>query len=528
MGGSTDINYPRQPTYGESLRESLGAQIDLAPQLFTAAKSEQYGEPAWAQLKTDVLRDTVLGAERFVPAAGQEEAYAAGPIPETRLATEAEMGVQTGPGPFSRDWSLEGEAPAESLVVAPPEGWDWVGGSREASDGMLQRTGEPPPMQMITEEGEAWRQYAESSGEPEVFASWRDAVRAQDPATIEQITQLGGDPGMSDNELAAFHYENFGKSQGIPAPPVFGETVQGKGLLSLMSGEGKRSYGTGGVIQGDPIFDPKTGLPQIDEFGEVITQTRPETEERRAGYSAGRIATEADVAAGAAKRVGDQMGDEFMGLAQYGSDVAEQAARRQRAADIRDVQQYGRMASEAIKAADPLSAQLIGTMGEQAQAELAAGGDLTTRERERATQDARMGWEARGRVRDPGAVVSELENLETARRAREAQRRGFATQTMQASRAMTADPFMAILGRPSGASQQIATGAVGGAGYGLGAVPSQYSPESGLSYALGQSTNLANLQAAQASADATRTAGMWAGLGALGGGLGGGLIARGG
>ena len=494
MGGGTDINYPQQPSYGESMRESLGAQIDLAPQLYQAEASQQYGRPAYAQLESDILRDTLLGAERFVPAAGQEEAYAAGLRPETRLASEDEL---------ISDLFDVGET---------AEGWEWVGGSREASDGMLQRTGAPPPMQMVTEEGEAWRQYAQGSGEPEVYAGWRDAIRAGDPATLEQITSLGGDPNMSDNQLAAFHYENFGKSQGIPAPPVFGENVQGKGLINLLSGEGTRAYGTGGVIQGDPIFDPETGMPQIDEFGQVITQTRPETEERRAGFT-----------------TDPETGKEvFGGLAQYGSDVAEQSARRQRAADIADVQQYGRMASEAIKAADPLSAQLIGTMGEQAQAELAAGGDLTTRERERAIQDARMGWEARGRVRDPGAVVSELENLETARRAREAQRRGFATQTMQASRAMTADPFMAILGRPSGASQQIATGAVGGAGYGLGAGPSQYSPESGLSYALGQSTNLANLQAAQASADATRTAGMWSGLGALGGGLGGGLLSRGG
>ena len=488
MGGSTDINYPQQPSYGESMRESLGAQIELAPQLYQAEASQQYGRPAYAQLESDILRDTLLGAERFVPATGQEAAYAAGLQPETRKATESELiGDLFGTGQSA-------------------EGWEWVGGSREAGDGMLQRTGPPAPMQLITEEDEAWRQYAQSSGQPEVLTSWRDGLRAQDPSVIEQITQLGGDPGMSDNELAAFHYENWGKSQGMPAPPVFGENVRGKGLINLLSGEGIGTYGTGGVLQGDPIFDPETGMPQIDEFGEVITQTRPETEERRAGYSPE---------------------GEFMGLAQYGSDVAEQSVRRQRAADIRDVQQYGRMASEAIKAADPLSDQLLGTMGQQAQEELAAGGDLTARERERAIQDARMGWEARGRVRDPGAVVSELENLETARRAREAQRRGFATQTMQASRAMTADPFMAILGRPSGASQQIATGAVGGAQYGLGAGPQQYSPESGLSYALGQSTNLANLEAARASADATRTAGMWSGLGALGGGLGGGLLSRG-
>ena len=212
-----------------------------------------------------------------------------------------------------------------------------------------------------------------------------------------------------------------------------------------------------------------------------------------------------------------------MGLAQYGSDIAEQSARRQRGADIYDVQKYGQMASEAIKAADPLSAGLLGTMGVQATEGLAAGQDLTQREREGAIKDARTAWEARGRLRDPGAVVSELENLESARRAREAQRRAFATQTMQASRAMTADPFMAILGRPSGASQQIATQGLGGAQYGLSSGPQLYNPEAGLSYMLGQQTNQANLQAAQAGA----RGGLMGGLLGAGGSILGGMASGG-
>jgi len=98
---------------------------------------------------------------------------------------------------------------------------------------------------------------------------------------------------------------------------------------------------------------------------------------------------------------------------------------------------------------------------------------------------------------------------------------------MGASQAMTADPFMAILGRPSGASQQIAQTGLGQAQYGLTAAPGvTVSPEAGLTYMLGQQQNLANLSAAQAAADATRTAGMWSGIGSAVGGLGGGMIAK--
>ena len=110
--------------------------------------------------------------------------------------------------------------------------------------------------------------------------------------------------------------------------------------------------------------------------------------------------------------------------------------------------------------------------------------------------------------------------------ARRGEGRALTQAAMGASRAMTADPFMAILGRPSGASQQIAQGGLGAEGYGLTAGPQQYSPESGLSYMLGQQQNTANLLAAQAAASATKQAGMYAGIGSAIGGLGQGLIPR--
>jgi len=74
---------------------------------------------------------------------------------------------------------------------------------------------------------------------------------------------------------------------------------------------------------------------------------------------------------------------------------------------------------------------------------------------------------------------------------------------MGQSRAMSADPFMAILGRPSGAGQQIAQGTFGGAQYGRTAGPGVvFNPEAGLSYMLGQQGQQAGYAAAQTGARA--------------------------
>ena len=480
MGG-TDINYPAQQPYGESMREALQAQIDLAKPLYEAEASREYGRPAYAQLETDILRDALLGQERFVPtsagaAGGTGELLGGNTLtnylatmdqaPETRQATQEE--------------TLQALFGADGWA---PEGWEWVDG--DFGSGRLQRVGI----------GQATQGLPGGATTGNLF---QDAGLSAIGGALYQPTQVsegGGQGGVAQ-----------------------GNIQRGGGLLDLLGGTGRQDYGTGAITQ------------------EFVT----------------REATEDDVSAGTARYVGQEIQDgrvrdgqmigetrdvlqsqtrrpgyspegEFMGLAQYGSDIAEQAARRQRSADIADVQRLGGIASQAIREADPLSAGLLGTMGEQATEGLAAGQDLTQRERERAIKDARTAWEARGRLRDPGAVVSELENLESARRAREAQRRAFATQTMQASRAMTADPFMAILGRPSGASQQIATQGLGGAQYGLSSGPQLYNPEAGLSYMLGQQTNQANLQAAQAGA----RGGLMGGLLGAGGSILGGMASGG-
>ena len=492
MGG-TDYNYPQQPSYGESMRESLQAQVDLAPQLYQAEASQQYGRPAYAQLETDILRNTLLGQERFAPGQGGDVYQSPATQPATTTVTRTEPSDVT---------FADGTPFPESLL------------SKEVTYEVPNQQGQPAVHQTLA------GGYLASNPDQRAAIEQSYADVQSGKTTPQQLMMQFGVPqemaaraaDMTPDEFAQMHYDYYGKEAGL-AFPTQGAMERGGGLLELLGGAGRQEFGTGRVGQefltreateedvaaGTARFVGQEIQEGRIRDGQMIGETRDimETSDRRAGFSEG--------------------GD-FMGLAQYGSDIAEQAARRQRAADIGDVQKFGAIASQAIRESDPLSSGLLTTMGEQAEEGLAARGDLTEREREGAIQSARRAWEARGRVRDPMAVVSELENLESAQRAREAQRRAFATQTMQASRAMTADPFMAILGRPSGASQQIASAGLGGAQYGLSAGPGVvFNPEAGLSYQLGQSTNLANINAARTQAAGMKQGAIIGGLAGLGG-----------
>jgi len=59
MGKSVDSPPPRD--LGKEYRDTLEAQIDLAPELFAAESNPDYGRGAEAQLDLSVLRDTIMG-----------------------------------------------------------------------------------------------------------------------------------------------------------------------------------------------------------------------------------------------------------------------------------------------------------------------------------------------------------------------------------------------------------------------------------------------------------------------------------
>tara|TARA_B100001013_G_C24612645_1_gene443839 strand:- start:1472 stop:1963 length:492 start_codon:yes stop_codon:yes gene_type:complete len=79
-----------------------------------------------------------------------------------------------------------------------------------------------------------------------------------------------------------------------------------------------------------------------------------------------------------------------------------------------------------------------------------------------------------------------------------------------------ADPFQAILGRPSGAGAAMGQQMFGSAGYGLESQPQYLNPESGLSYISQAAANEASMWGAGQAADAARGAGTKSMIGSLG------------
>ena len=453
MGKGTDINYPEQPSYGESMRDAMQAQIDLGEDLYEA--EAQY-RPRYAQLETDILGRTLLG-----PRGGQE---------------------------FQQRGLLD-------IMGAPAQQY---------------ATGDVAPMR--PDRNDPMAQFEQGYGGQQA-----------------PLQRMRGGYGGGQQRGGMRQRGMNGMSGKFGQPVGGGRTMQGTGrVLGAGQDQRIRRGSDSGFMDAEQGANPMSDYNRLTRAVALGPQAAREAEARLNAYRE-PVAEIGDTGMMGQTRDTGMTGEldpftgrpEFGGMAQYGADIAEYGAGRQRAADIRDVGKYGAQATRALREADPLSnmmlgrmagiagqemggaAQgryrgLLGEMGGQAREDLAAGDDLTARGRRQAIQESRRASEARGRQFDPLAAVNELEALESARTARRLERRGFAGQMMQseaarrgeargygqqvlgASRAMAADPFMAILGRPSGAGQQIAQQGMGQAQYGLSAGPGVvFNPEAG-------------------------------------------------
>lgn len=199
----------------------------------------------------------------------------------------------------------------------------------------------------------------------------------------------------------------------------------------------------------------------------------------------------------------------------------------------------------------PSSKGLNQQMLAQAQEGMQAGGRLTSREMRTASQGARMATSARGRGRDFSGVLAELNFGEQASRARQADRqnfagqvmntqmglmdraisnkqindqsyqtglaqdRGYAVQRVGVEQATSADPFQAILGRPSGVSNQAGQATYGNAYAGVNASPQLYNPAQGAEFTANQQAQVNQYDIAHMNAETSRKNGNKAFAGAV-------------
>ena len=190
----------------------------------------------------------------------------------------------------------------------------------------------------------------------------------------------------------------------------------------------------------------------------------------------------------------------------------------QRGGDISAIEKYGGRARAAIDAANPEQAALLAELNQQAQEGLEAGGQLSAWQRREIQQSARSGQAARGMGYGVGdAAIESLAQLQGAS-ARQQQRQGFAQSMVGINKATAADPFMAILGRPSSLNPMMSGGVIGQAGgYNPGAM---FSPESQYAGDIYNQNYQGELAARTASARNAASI-MGAGMGMFGSVLGG-------
>ena len=192
----------------------------------------------------------------------------------------------------------------------------------------------------------------------------------------------------------------------------------------------------------------------------------------------------------------------------------------QRGSDIAAIEKYGGRAREALDAANPEQAALLQELNQQALSDLRLGGQLNAGEQRQLSQAARGAQAARGfgyGIND-AAIESwaQLQGGEQKRR----QRQGFAQSMVGMNKATAADPFMAILGRPSSMNPMMAGGVVGQAGgFNPGAMFSPESQYAGDIY----NQNWQGELAARTATASNRASMIGAGLGAVGSVFGGAL-----
>ena len=558
---SPDINYPAQPSYGESMAEALKAQAEFLKgtgdfadvgSLESLLPLEESIRKKTAQTDTDILRQTLLGGESKSVSGTYDD--------QGRLV----VGQRDVPGEVTTKKMPARIETKKNIGVHP------------SAQGAYTIT--------VTHPG---------TGEFLYTTTMASAHKSQWIDPIDKFKETPQGKGY-----AGANYEVSTGSPSATQEPVFAEDADGN-IITDPSKAG----------QTETIPSSRLGDGMIDILGDTRDMTRHET----------RTATQEDVDAGLADEVGDsfvqstqtedQAGfreGEFKGLSTMAEDIQRGSLSRQREADLQDVSRlsglYGdimsdykpgtssamsgakdlivaqkenllrdvgisdpaQIASQKVQA-DPLRQQLM------TDAKAALGQRLTDREERQIAEAARARSTMMGRTFDQSGAIAEAEARVLEDNQRRMQNRGFAQsvlgqeagiQTADDQRRMGGeqfnvgtkmdaerlreslrmqgllgyldaasrisqienqdqlDPFQAILGRGGGTALQQGQSVFGQAGYGLDSQPQYLRPESGLGFIQNQATNAANMYSAQQSRAGSERSGIFSGIGsAAGGGL---------
>jgi hypothetical protein len=129
----------------------------------------------------------------------------------------------------------------------------------------------------------------------------------------------------------------------------------------------------------------------------------------------------------------------------------------QRNADISAIEQLGPRATAAYRNANPEQAALLNMMNDQVAGDMAMGGKLSAVDARRASEGVRAAQAVRGFGAGPKDALEEALALQLEGDALKQRRFANAQDMVRMNQSTTVDPFMAILGKPSGAQNYMGT-----------------------------------------------------------------------
>lgn len=497
MGSSPDINYPAQPSYGESMAEALKAQAEFLKgtgdfasvgSLESLLPLEESIRKKTAQTDTDILRQTLLGTETKTKVVRDPKTGKFG-IPDGQL-------VSSSTGPSAGRYQMinlgnksypDGTSEPQLEILDTKTGGVVDHKQMLIDDGLMKPFSEAfPTFESFSSQGDG--KYLEQVGEAKVRQEYEAAKK--DNGLTPTAEALASKDGSIIMAIASDRFDPSkmgGLSQGFMSS-------QFQKLNNATPTEVEQTFNFNDPNTGKPLEDGRTitvreGDGMVDLLGDTRFVQEFET----------KTATAEDVAQGLAEEVGDQFvapSDDtrkagfddkgnFQGLSVLAEDIQRGNLSRQREADLQDVsrlsglyqgimEDYKPGTASAMQGAKDLIEEQkdnllkdvgisdpaqVASQGVQAdplrqnlmlQANEALGQGLTDREERQIAEAARARSTLMGRTFDQSGAIAEAEARVLEDNQRKMQNRGFAQsvlgqeagiQTADDTRRMGADQF---------------------------------------------------------------------------------------